>query len=72
MTLYSVEQLAALLGKTPAWIAREASAGHIPSRKVGLTRLFTGEDVAEYLDRCRKGSDPVVKSSLRRRRKGAT
>lgn len=52
---YTVNDVAGALGKTPEWVARKASEGVIPSRKIGRTRRFTAEDIAAYLDRVREG-----------------
>ena len=68
MNIRSVAEVARLFGKSNDWIGREAAAGRIPSRKIGKTRVFTDDDVAEYLDRVRAGADPMVKASLRRKR----
>ena len=53
-------------GHTAAWVLAQANAGVIPSRKVGRSRRFTEQDLADYLDSVREGGDAPRLSRLTR------
>ena len=57
-TLLSVHELAAYLQKSIRWVHLERSAGHLPqSLKIGRSRFWIAEDVAEWLKSNRKRGD---------------
>lgn len=64
--LLSLEEAAAYLGRTPAWLAGAARRGEIPSRKVGRKRAFTEDDLTTYLELVRAGSDTARVTRRRR------
>lgn len=74
--VYTVNDLATILGREPGWVAKAASRGDIPSRKVGRVRRFTAQDIADYLDSVREGVNPLARNArqvaARRRRGGAS
>lgn len=53
-------------GHSAAWVLAQANAGVIPSRKVGRSRRFTEQDLADYLDSVREGGDTPRLSRLTR------
>lgn len=59
----TVNDVARILGKEPGWVAKAASAGTIPSRKVGRDRRFTAQDVADYLESVREGINPMARNA---------
>lgn len=68
--LFTVQEVAQQLGKTVDWVIREASAGRIPSRKIGRDRRFTEGDVQAYIDACAyRAADPLAQSDLTRARR---
>lgn len=73
--LMDVPTFAARIGKTPDWVVREASAGRIPSRKIGRSRCFTEQDLQAFIDAAAyRATDPLAQSDLvraRRRRRTA-
>lgn len=50
VTLYTINDVAKILDKEPEWVAVQARAGRIPSRKIGRARRFTAQDVADYIE----------------------
>lgn len=70
----SVAEAAAQLDVTEAWLSREASAGRIPSLKIGRSRRFTEAGLAEYLEKARYvAADPLTQTpASRARRRRAT
>lgn len=71
--VYTVHDVAAILGREPGWVAKAASRGEIPSRKVGRVRRFTTQDVADYLDSVREGINPLARNArqVAARRRGS-
>lgn len=68
----TTEQAAARLGVTTDWLRRRAAAGVVPSRKVGLYRRFTEQDLVDYLDSVREGpatNEAVAGTPLSRARR---
>lgn len=65
--------VARILGKEPGWVAKAASRGIIPSRKVGRDRRYTAQDVADYLDSVREGVNPLARNArqVSARRRGS-
>ena len=61
--VYTVNDVARILGKEPGWVAKAASRGIIPSRKIGRDRRFTAQDVADYLDSVREGVNPLARNA---------
>jgi len=53
-------------GHSPDWVLAQANAGVIPSRKVGRSRRFTEQDLADYLDSVREGGGAPRLSRLTR------
>ena len=53
---YSLTEAATLLGKSPAWVRRQARAGILPGRKVGKSWVFTREDFDRARRRTRLGT----------------
>jgi hypothetical protein len=58
-------------GHTAAWVSTQATAGVIPSRKVGKYRRYTAADLDAYLESVREGGDAPRLSRLTRKRKSA-
>lgn len=68
--LMDVATFAARIDKTPDWVTREASAGRIPSRKIGRARRFTEQDLADYLESTRYvAADPLTQTRASRARR---
>lgn len=71
---YSAAEVARALGKSEAWVAREAKAGRISHEVVGRSRRFTEKHVQEFLaQQERRPTAPVVqglsaRSAARKRR----
>lgn len=61
--LLTVNDVAAMLSKTPEWVAATARTGTLPSRKIGRSRRFTQADVDLYLERVRTGAQAGVSSA---------
>jgi hypothetical protein len=53
-------------GHSAGWVLAQANAGLIPSRKIGRSRRFTEQDLADYLDSVREGGDTPRLSRLTR------
>lgn len=50
----SVAEAAKRLGVTPDWLRRRAASGIVPSRKMGVYRRFTEQDLLDYLEAVRQ------------------
>ena len=61
--VYTVNDVARVLGKSEKWVGTEARAGRLPSRKVGRTRRFTAQDIADYLESVREGVNPMARNA---------
>jgi predicted DNA-binding transcriptional regulator AlpA len=70
-TLLTASDVAALVGKSEAWVGEVARRGTLPGRKVGRSWRFLSIDVAEYLDRVRTGQTVAATPTTRRRRRVA-
>jgi excisionase family DNA binding protein len=57
-------QLADLIGRTPLWVTRAAADGRIPSHKIGDAVRFSEDEIAEWLDTCRRGERVRPSSQL--------
>jgi hypothetical protein len=53
---YSLTEAATLLGKSPAWVRRQARTGILPGRKVGKSWVFTREEFDRARGRTRLGA----------------
>lgn len=53
--VYTTNDVAAILGRSPEWVTERANTGAIPSQKVGRSRRFTAADVAAYLQGRKEG-----------------
>ena len=62
-SLLSLNEAAEKLRKSPSWLQRAAASGLVPSRKVGVTRLFTEADLQDFIDRSAQGTDPWARST---------
>lgn len=63
-TVYTVNDVARILGMDPNWVQRKAGAGVIPSRKVGRHRRFTAQDIADYLESVRQqAANPLARNA---------
>lgn len=72
LDLMTIEQMAARLHRSADFVTKEARKGTIPSRKIGKLRFFTEQDLADYLERCRQGTDPFARSPRSQARVGRT
>lgn len=71
--LMDAAQAAARLRVTPRWLAEQACAGKIPSRKVGRARRYLQADLDDYLERVRQGqADGFAMSPRSRSRRRAS
>jgi excisionase family DNA binding protein len=61
--VYTVNDVAEVLGKTPKWVGAQARSGRLPSRKVGRSRRFTAQDIADYLESVREGVNPMARNA---------
>lgn len=64
--VYTVNDVARILGKEPGWVSKAARSGALPSRKVGRSRRFTAQDIADYLDSVREGFNPLARNARQR------
>jgi len=70
----TVAEAAERLGVTTDWLRRRAAAGIVPSRKVGVYRRFTEQDLLDYLESVRQVSQSTgagTPLSRSRRRKAS-
>ena len=61
--VYTVNDVAKILGKSDRWVGTAARSGRLPSRKVGRSRRFTAQDVADYLESVRQGVNPLARNA---------
>jgi excisionase family DNA binding protein len=70
---FTLPEAAAELGVSEDWLKREASAGRVPSRKIGRSRRFTQQDLDDYLESVRfVAADPLAQSTASRARRRRT
>lgn len=68
---FDVQEVAAVLGTSPQWVAAQARCGLIPGRKIARRWRFTAADIAEALEMFRPtnpyGITPTTSSARRLR-----
>jgi Helix-turn-helix domain len=61
--VYTVNDVARIFDKSEKWVSAEARSGRLPSRKVGRSRRFTAQDIADYLESVREGVNPLARNA---------
>jgi excisionase family DNA binding protein len=60
--LLTAEQVAKLLGVTPAWVYEQSRLGRIPTVTLGRYRRYRAEAIAEWLEELEAPAGPTASS----------
>lgn len=61
--LLTADEVAELLGVTPAWVYEQSRAGRIPTVRLGRYRRYRREAIGRWIEELERGTRPVARSA---------